>query len=309
MLENIKLNYIQNSNLLQKLPVFYQPWYMDIFGIEWDVVVAKNENYTLVFPYFIEKKLGFTLSRPHHLTPYYGPYLLSENNTPPQMLLSDWEKIKQQMPRWSMQWLTPHYSFDTNYLLNDNFKKVNKVTYVLDLNKSTETLFNELDPMRRRNIRKAEKELTIQANDFDIDRYIDWMQQTFKKRNNKFYYDKNTFRNYLKEVMAHNAALAYTCNDKNGNAVAMTLTLFDAKCGYAILVAKNPEITHSAATTALLWQSILQCKQNNCSVFDFEGSSIPEIANFYAKFGSTKIAFNSYQKINSLLWKIKESWS
>ncbi len=307
MLENSKIIYTQDKKLLEKLPVFYQPWYMDIFGIEWGVVVQKNENYTLVFPYFIENKLGLKLSRPHNVTPYYGPFICSENNAKVQLSHTEWEHIKQLMPRWSMQWLTPHYALNSDYLLADNYTKIEKVTHILDLLKSEEVLWKEMDSMRRRNIRKADKELTIQENDFDVAVYLDWMRATYQKRNKTLYYEEKIIRKYFNEVMAHNAALAYTCYNIDGKAVAMTLCLFDNVSGYAILVAKNPEIHHSAASSALLWKSIIQCKNKGCTVFDFEGSSIPEIANFYSKFGSTRIEFGSYKKTNSLIWKIKES--
>src|SRR5690606_19025433 len=69
------------QRLLNRLPVFYQPWYLDIAGIEWDVWMEVEGDYICIFPFYKEKKWIFSFTRAQApIMPYYGPIILSEKN-------------------------------------------------------------------------------------------------------------------------------------------------------------------------------------------------------------------------------------
>lgn len=292
-----KQEYIADTQMLEKLPVFYQPWYFDLFGTDWDVKLFNDDN-SYIFPYFKEVKKSFKLSRPQAFMPYYGPFKL-EKESPLEKYLKNWSK------NFDFILLSPHFSINTTDFKSIGFKEYSRVTHLLDLSLAEEDLLKNMDYMRRKNIKKATKELIVKENDFEVEQYFDWINKTFSKRNDKQPHSLSFFKKYVETVLANNSALVYTIYNQEGTPLSMSLILFDKNCAYSILGANNGEIKHSAATTALLWEGIKAAKNMGCTHFDFEGSKVPEIANFFSKFGAQRIDFSAWTKTNSVLWKIK----
>ncbi|MFT4061050.1 MAG: GNAT family N-acetyltransferase [Edaphocola sp.] len=300
-----KQQYCDNATLLRQLPVFYQPWYLDIFGLRWDVWLHEDDYHWLVFPFFKEKKAGISISRPPAYTPYYGPYFLPKNDQCPNKQLLDRELISS-IPKMGMVYLQPHYSMDCGVLQQERFRHIDRVTHVLDLNQEEDVLWQNLHYMRRKNINKAAKELVLYPNTFDTDLYYDWIKATYEARGDKLRQPRQLIKRYVTQVCKYNAAISNTYADPKGMPVAVSLCLYDRLAAYSILGANNPAVKHSAATTALLWQAITAAKKTGCGIFDFEGSSIPNIADFFGKFGSRRIEYKAWQQVNSLVWKMRE---
>lgn len=306
-----KSEYIEHKELLASLPIFYQPWYLDLFDHNWDLVSLEAENEQWIFPYFSFQKWGFKLCRPPALTPYYGPIKLAnesqaiwaENVVMSPSIEASFKKFSTE---FSMQVICPYYTYSVPQW-GSATKLLSRVTHTLDLNENLETLLANMNRMRRKNINKAERELVIVADEFDVESYFEWINKTFEKRGSKQLLSKAFLKQYVRTLAEHGAAILHTAYDLLGNKVAMSLIVIDNRSAYSILGANNPQLKHSAATTMLLWKSIQVAKAKGCTIFDFEGSSIPEIANFFKQFGATRREYEALEITNSLSWKIKKS--
>ncbi|HTO14488.1 MAG TPA: GNAT family N-acetyltransferase [Edaphocola sp.] len=303
----IKAEYIKEEKLLAQLPVFYQPWYLNIFGNNWDVLSFKEDGVGLwIFPYFIEKKFFLKLIRPPFHTPYYGPYLVKTqdtlNNTMSEKALRFF--IKNLKDPDYLYFSVPE-PLDLNICSKNKFNAIKRVTYLLDLTQAEETLFVNMNSMRRRNIRKAERELVIKESDFDIDLYYQWIKDVFGRQNKHYIYSIDFLKRYVTSILENNGGMVFTAYNKEGIPLSMSLVLNDKERAYYILGANNPQNKHSAAATAIMWEGIKAAKRLGCKQFDFEGSVIPEIANFYSKFGAEKIDYFGWERNTSLLWQLK----
>ncbi len=303
-----KKDYINNSSLLEQLPVFYQPWYLNIFGDNWDVKLFEGKEQTWIFPYFIEKKAGISINRPPMLTPYHGPFCLNETKDLIAPIEAE-ESIIKELTQFAKQFgifaICPHFKFRFDALSSQKMQSKARVTHFLKLDPTKDDLFAAMDYARRKNVKKAERELVIKEAVFNVDDYFEWINATYQKRGGTQPFPKSFFEKYVKTVLEHQAGIANTIYNNEGAAISMSLVLLDKVSAYSILGANNPAHKHNAATTALLWKSIEQAKDLNCSIFDFEGSSIPEIAHFFSKFGGERVDYKGWEQTNSLLWKLK----
>lgn len=304
-----KSTYLSRTEIHTELPVFYQPWYMDMFGIDWDVWLYECDNFNVFFPFFKEKKLFFLLSRPMApFMPYYGPYFISNKKISEIELKKVFTLLLKEISTFSEIYLFPHFSFSIKFLSEWNFKEKNMVTHILNLQKSDEELWDGLDYMRRKNIKKADKELRLVENEFDVELYFEWIKETYKRRGKKTLHNVEYYINFCEKTIQQNAAIFNTLYDKDNNPIAMSFCIKDKNTAYSILGANNPTIKNSAATTALLWKAILSAKNSGCKYFDFEGSNIDTIADYFRKFGSERIDYSGWHQMNSILWKLKNKW-
>src|SRR5687767_10201316 len=102
---NNKAKCLSLPELQQQLPVFFQPWWLDIVSKHWDVALADNGGViTGVWPFSTDKKLGLKLVRNPQLTPYLGPvFFYPEQLTAEQKVNFEqktFQQLWQQIPRW-----------------------------------------------------------------------------------------------------------------------------------------------------------------------------------------------------------------
>lgn len=304
-----KSAYVSSSALLCQLPVYYQPWFLDLSADEWDVWIEEKEEYICVFPFYIEKKNIFKLSRPvAPIMPYYGPFIITKNERAidHKKIESAIKRCIQSLPRFSEIYLTPHHEHSYEVYDSMKFTAKERVTHLLDLQQTEEKLWEDLDYMRKKNIKQAQKTLIIKEGEFDVEMYYDWIKKTYQKRGQELKHSLDIYTNFVNSAINHNAAICATIYNSEHEPIAVSFCLKDAAYGYSILGANHPEIKNSAATTALLWHSILQSKLAGCHTFDFEGSNIESIAQFFKKFGATAKPYKAWYKTNSLLWKLKK---
>lgn len=296
--------FVRDHELLSRLPVFYQPWYLDIFEIDWDVQLLAAGEDKWVFPYFIENIGGLKLSRPPHFTPYYGPVPASGNcdkKFSGELIagLNDLSK------KFSSISFAPFYDLDFSGIGDRGFDARQKITHILDLGESVDALRASLDSKTRRNIRKAEEELLLKTDDIDMDLYCQWLKRTVERRGDELKISDKKIKRYISAILDNRSGIATSVYNRSMERLAMNLTVYDRTSAYNILLVNNPEIKSNIASSALLWHAILEAKALGCELFDFEGSSMPGVADFFRRFGSRRVAFNSWQQVNSLVWKLK----
>lgn len=78
---------------------------------------------------------------------------------------------------------------------------------------------------------------------------------------------------------------------EDATAVACGYFMFDADCCYYLAGAVHPDFRSSGAMSLLMFQVMEYAKSRGCSIFDFEGSSIPSVARFFEGFGAQRIAY------------------
>jgi len=76
------------------------------------------------------------------------------------------------------------------------------------------------------------------------------------------------------------------CRDREGKIVAMTLFLYDHRCGYYCIGANDPEHRNGGAGTYLMLENIRLCWKRGCRFVDFVGVNSPNRGDY-------KISFNA----------------
>jgi hypothetical protein len=308
-----KTKYLQLTSTHSRLPLFFQPWWLDAVCKTWDIAIQeKDGQIAALFPYQVEKKAGLTLLRNPPLTPYLGPLFLLQH----EQMQAQWdfeekmlEQLWQQFPKWDFFQVETRPGFQ-NFLPfhQKGFSNTNRLTYYLDLQQPEEALFANIHSRRRNYIRKAEKEIVIEVEAHpNIDLLVSWHRQAFKQKKQYYPFSAALVDRLIRSSNREKASLFLTAKDVSGNPLAMLWTPFDSEKTYHLLSAYNPQQPVKGLMDLLTWTAVKAARQRGQMIYDFEGSMEPGIESFFRKFGGQRKTYLSFQQNRSMLWRLKRA--
>lgn len=273
----------------------------------WDVVLKEaGDNIQGFIVFYIKSKLGQQYITMPHFTPYSGVWLHypegQKNTTKISFERKVMEELINQLPKVDFSVLHFHPSI-TNwqpFYWND-YKQTSRYTYIIDSNTNKTDVYNNLKENIRREIKKAEKSLTIEVTtninllkevknisitktDKPIDFYIDYLINLY-----------TSFKENLQVLIAK----------KDNEIIASAVFVSDSSATYYLIGMTSVEHKTSGALSLLLWTAI-QGSIDNKKAFNFEGSMLKPIERFFSSFGAEQIPYHRITKSNSLTAKTKE---
>jgi len=222
------------------------------------------------------------------LTPFLVPELDLGEGKPVTKLATEHKLLDaliEQLPRFDYLSYTFHPSF-TNWLpfYWRGCEGTLRATYVLDLDGDVEAVWRGMNDHRRTAIRKAQKQLTVVA-DNDASRLAAAVRSTFARQGRSAAFDHELLERVRRAVAAHDAGVVLSAVDADGRAHASLLLVWDAERSYYLVGGSESELLGSGAQSLLLWEAI-QRSSGRTSAFDFEGSMIEGVARFFRGFGA-----------------------
>jgi len=191
---------------------------------------------------------------------------------------------------------------DTQSFYWNDFKVIPNYTYQLDLAHSNQELSAQMDPKTRNLIKKAEKDgLTVEKNtDMNLVKSI--VMQTMNRKGVTV--NESILNNILFRFANETNSFSFVVK-QDTQVLAITFCVMDNQKCYYLLGGYNKGNSHASAGPLGVYQSIRFAKQNGISIFDFEGSMIPNVESYFRSFGGKLIPYSTINKapfvIESLL--------
>lgn len=158
-------------------------------------------------------------------------------------------------------------------------------------------LYESFNKNVKRNIKSSRNEVDIHYKT-DVDVLLALLDKTFEAQNRKNPTSKNMIRSIM-EVCEKNGHGQYIdARDEEGNIRSCGYFVYDEKVWYYLFGASDPRFK-SSAQSLVMWEAI-QMAAEKSKVFDFEGSMVEGIENFFRQFGGRCIPYYEVRK-NSLL--------
>ncbi|MBL7827131.1 MAG: GNAT family N-acetyltransferase [Saprospiraceae bacterium] len=301
--------YRQFAKEAPDLPLFMQDWYLDAVctGGDWDAaILERNERIVAVMPYFLKKKwLGTYVAMPQ-LCKFMGPYLLPEfrnlddENKIYEALLtqlpSDLRAFEQDLNYQVTNWLPFYWS---------GFRQTTRYSYVLDLTRGEEPLFDNIQKNYKQKIRSAQGRLQVQHG-VQPSELLRLINLSFARQGLRAPLDALFFQRYLSALQAHDACrLFFAIDPTNGAIHSASLLAWDNQSAYYVMSGDDPVLRNSGSALLLKWEAIrYAANELRLPVFDFEGSMIRAIEIGRRDFGAVQKPYFRVQKEWSLWWKL-----
>lgn len=292
-----------------RLPIFVQPWYLDAVCDDgaWDaVVVAEKDEVAAVLPYFLKQKVGFRYVTMPHFTKHMGVFFAKEFSLSKQHQLL--EQLIAQLPKVHAFHQSFHPDF-TNWLpfYWAGFRQTTRYTYRLNVSDLDE-VFQNINRNMRRNIKKAQAQLTVTTGGSAEDFYA-INRLSFERQGLRPPYTYEQFRRHDEVLSKHSARQFLFAKDATGRTHSAAHLIWDAQRSYYHIAGDDPDLRDSGAGILLVWEAIRYTNEVlKLQVFDFEGSMIRSVEAIRRQFGAAQVPYFDIWQYHSRLYRFLKSF-
>lgn len=304
-----KENYREWSSTAPELRLFSYAWWLDaVCPNNWDAaVVEKNREIVAAVPYTFAKRAGQRVIKMPELTPWLDIFIrYPEGQKYTKQLAYEKEMFTaliEQLPRVPRFRQRYGYAF-TNWLpfYWNGFKQTTRYSYVLADLANLDLVFAECRENIRREIRKAQKRLTVTERD-DLEMFYQFNLKTFERQNKKPSFSYELLQRVDAACQEHQCRKIFFASE--GDRIhAVIYVVWDDHSAYYLMGGADPALRSSGASSLLMWHAI-QFAATVTEQFDFEGSMIEPIERFFRSFGAVQTPYFSISK-NRGLFKLLE---
>lgn len=300
-----------------KLPVFFQPWWLDaVAGADnWGAVIVDGKrDVEGVLPYIIKKRpfAGISLGMPP-LTQTLGPWINIPEGTKAYRKLSIEKKVMTalidglpQFASYSQKWIPEVTNWHPFYW--KEFSQTTWYTYVLPCTEKADVVWGSIEQKTRKNIRRAMD--THGVKTVWMDRAPEmWglIEDTYRRQSLSVPYGKDFFER-LQDASLENGSgkniVAYVGNIP----VAAGFFVWDEKKMYYLVSGTDMERRETHALSLVLWEGIKLAIEKGLA-FDFEGTMLENVEPYFRSFGAEQISYSQVWKVPSLLGRIKKAFA
>lgn len=274
---------LQSTNVL----IYAHSFYLDSMAKNWDALVLGDYDY--VMPLTWNKKYGIKYLYQPFLTAQLGIFGKDINSEIQNQFLSN-------IPN-RFQFIDIMLNSSNVFNTQPNHCKQRK-NFTLSLHKDYELLKQQFNENTKRNIKKAEQAGCVFQKNFEIDRVIALSVKQIKNQDSRLNENMEQFKKLYHLLHKKNMATTYGIFSSTGYLLSSCVFFFSNNRAYYILVGNNPEGRNTGASHALINEFIKEQARNNI-ILDFEGSDIPNLANFYQGFGAQEETY-FHLRINKL---------
>ena len=304
----MKDRYIDIINSGKYVPIFFQPWWLDIVcgADKWDaIVVEKNGVVEGVLPYHQKKQASFTKIGMPVLTPCLGYWLYYPKDINYSNKISFENRVVKellnQLPNVSRidQILSPQH---TNWLALkwSGFEQNSLVTYRLTGLKEMDHPIDHYHFKTRNIIRKHQEDIDIVTTD-DASHLFNSLKSTIEGKQGSLIASQEIFQQLYDASSQREMGELYLAKAKAGQVLASGFVVWDEKCAYYLFRARNKNVESSGALSVMTDHIITQLA-GKVEAFDFLGSNLEEVEKFVRKFGTRQMPMHFVWKTNSKLY-------
>lgn len=272
--------------------VFEQPWWLDIVAPgEWGEVTVKEGDKTVArLPYMLQS--GRIVMPP--LTQTLGPWIKPEYRQfqPGNTQLSKQKELISALLGQLPAHKSFHMTFDSanEYILPYRwlgYRYEPSFSYRLSDLSDLDALYANVYKMTKRHIKGAPKRVIISMHP-TADMMLHLLDKTFEAQGRKWPHGRELTRRLIEQSVENGHGKLLIAQDGEGNLHSGAFLLYDEKVCYYLLGGSDSAFRSSGAQSLVLWESI-RFASTVSKAFDFEGSNVEGIENFFRQFGGSRV--------------------
>ena len=299
----VKSEEIYSQNIQEQLPLFHQSWWLDVVAKKsWNYIIEiKDENTFGILPYLAERKFGYRFLGMPPYTPLLGPFIIShEDKSESKIKLI--RALLHQLPRYHVfkQKMIIDKS-NLNVFKEGGFGLSERVTYKILTEVPEDNLRKKISSSRKHLINRGGKNLEVREGE-RVAEFIKIQEKTFSRKGIKPPQPLVMLKKLVYKSMEMNSGILLMAESKDdsNNCQAAGFFVWDRYTMYYIAGGYDDSDKKGDAMSLLLWKAILLAKEKNLT-FDFEGSMVSGIAEFFRSFGSEASTYYQVVKVKPSL--------
>ncbi len=262
----------------------------------------------LRFPYVVEENKGFTSLVMPAVTQTLGPWIKPAFGKRSSQMSLQKELMKElirKLPAYDSFYQRFHHSI-TNWLpfYWNGFTQTTRYTYVIEDLTDLAAVWDGMKSNIRNKIRKAKKAGVKVVDTDDIETFLDLTEMTFVRQGMSMPFSRYFVRRLNSACVNKKARKIFITFGPDGRPQTGLFCVYDAHTMYNLLQGGDPALRGSGANAFAMWESI-KFASKVTKTYDFEGSMIEPIEEFFRSFGGAQKPYFEISKTNSRSLKLR----
>ena len=296
----------------KEIPLFLQPWWLDAVTEpdhkNWDVLLARNnkDEIEAVFPFLTGCKRGVRYAITPQLTQYVGLWIADKEGETMTDRLSREKKLQNdilsQLEALHLNFFDVRFPLTYTYwspFYWAGYKQETRYTYRIEDLSDIEKVYEQLDNVKKRHIRAAEKQLEVRYDMSAADFYrLQCLQWGSKDQKNVA--SERLITHLIDTARSRNQGFIVSAGEAGGEIHAAYFIPYDSHSAYELISAIHPLHRTSGGSVLALWSAIRKASEVT-KAFDFEGSMIEAVEHNNRQFGGLPVPYMTITKKSKLI--------
>ena len=274
--------------------LFEQPWWLDIVAPgKWKELFVFDKNGEII----ARQAIAFDGNRVYmpKMTQTMGIWMSKNVNGDYGAQKRILQDLKEQMKvfRYIHFSLAPENQYVLPYLWFQ-YSIEPRFTYRINDLTNLEKLYEGLNKTAKKNIKAAKNKVSI-SYEINFTELWEMLNATFKAQNRKNPMSKQLVYDIVTMCEREQSGKYICAKDKEGNIHSCAYFVYDENVCYYLLGASDVKYRASGAQSLVLWEGIRFASEHS-KVFDFEGSMIEGIENFFRQFNCENTVYYDVYK-------------
>ena len=266
--------------------IFSKTWYLDSLQVDYEILVieekqsikagivlAKNEINTYSNP-MLDKYLGVLFEYREG----NKQKIVSKEYKYLKLLIFELKKIK------SFDFYF-HSSFQNWIPFSWNgFTQQTRYSYRINNKKSVNEIYGSFHGNLKNDIKNAQKEQVVIKQNILFDELWEQISKTFIRQGSKPPFKKEKLQYFISELEKREVFVSFGAYNNKGNCIAVCGLVYEEKSSYLLLNGIDINNQIRGANAYMIYKSI-KYFHSKCNYYDFEGSMLLGVEQFYRRFG------------------------
>jgi hypothetical protein len=293
------------DSLVQRSPhgtIFHASWWLEATGYEFEILGCWDPQGALVsgVPVPRKKRGGLTLFHSPPLTPYLGPVFDLDDAVSMKdalyIMRSQGELLARAIQGFdSFSCIVGTEGPDLQGFLWEGFRAELAYTFRFDQGTTVEAAGREISRTHKQKLRPSAETAVVVAQ--DVNSLIALNRQTFSRQGRSLPYSEDLVLRVFRAACERKCGQIYLASE-GGRPVFAVLVVHDSRASYQIVSGIDSDSRHSPAGYQATWRAISDALSAG-RAFDFEGSRIPGVEQYYRRWGAPA----------KPIWKLKKAGS
>lgn len=271
--------------------VFHYSWWLNISAQRFDILAVRDRHGLLCggIPLTRKKRTGLTLFHSPQLTPFLGPVFdvskISDSCERLHLMRAAGELLACEMPRFdSFRCMVGALGPDLQGFLWAGFRAELAYTFRVPAEQSVKSVEAQITRTHLQKLAKAKRMTLYVTRNDDIEAFAKLCKIGSVHGKKQLYPEELPIRLWSAALKREKGDF-YIARTGDGEPIATLLTVHDAKTTYQIVSAFDSTKRDLPGSYLLLWTALreaLEAKRD----FDFEGSALRGVEQYYRKWGA-----------------------
>jgi hypothetical protein len=276
-------NFVDNS---KQGSIFSKTWYLDALQAPYEIL-AIEEKGKIIAGIVLAKNEINTYANPM-LDKYLGVLFASKEGNVQKNVSKEYKQMEQLISK-----LKEIQSFD--YYFHPSFQnwipfswggftQQTRYTYRINNQKSLDEIHASFHGNLKNDIKNAQKEQVTIKQNISFDELWEQVNKTFIRQGSKSPFKKEKLQYFISELKKREVFVSFGAYNSSGECIAVCGLVHEEKSSYLLLNGIDIEKQVRGANAYMIHESIKHF-HSQCNYYDFEGSMLPGVEQFYRRFG------------------------